>query len=38
VDVIDVVKEEARILRSINGNDKKTALALVKEYNLEVVQ
>ena len=38
VDAIDVVKEEARILRSINDNDKETALALVKEYNLEVVQ
>ena len=37
VDAIDVVKEEARILRSINDNDKATALALVKEYNLEVI-
>jgi len=37
VDVIDVAKEEARILRSINDNDKETALALVKEYNLEVI-
>ena len=37
VDVIDVAKEEARILRSINDNDKETALALVKEYNLEVL-
>jgi len=37
VDAIDVVKEEARILRSINDNDKDTALALVKEYNLEVI-
>lgn len=37
VDAIDVAKEEARILRSINDNDKDTALALVKEYNLEVI-
>jgi len=37
VDAIDVAKDEARILRSINDNDKDTALALVKEYNLEVI-
>ena len=34
---IDVKKEQDRILRAINDNDKEVAKQLVNEYNLEVV-